>query len=82
MGIHASDNLSHLAHQEAEPNAPGFYDYDEYTIIELVRDGKHERRLQVATFAGMCDMWEKARQEFLRLFNAKRPVKLYGRVFN
>lgn len=77
MGIHASDNLSHLAHQSAEPSVPNHYDYDEYVIV----DGNNGER--IAVFSLGQDMWDKARKRFLKLFVAeKRAVKLIGRVFN
>lgn len=75
MGIHAADNLSHLAHQSEEPRVPDHYDYDEYVIVE---NGKNINSFRIET-----GMWTQARSRFLHLFVVeKRAVKLIGRVFN
>jgi hypothetical protein len=81
MGIHASDNLSHLAHQAEEPNVPDYYDYDEFVIAEVrASDGV---TVMILSFGLGRDNWDLARTEFLRLFvEEKRAVKLLGRVFN
>jgi hypothetical protein len=80
MGIHASDNVSHLANRTEEPRVPDHYDYDEYAILETRTDGC---TVQIITFDIGPDMWDRARKEFLRLFiEEKRAVKLLGRVFN
>jgi len=72
MGIHASDNLSHLAHQENEPFVPDHYDYDEYVIVENYK-----------IIGNYGHNWNAARTDFLTMFNVqKRKVKLMGRVFN
>lgn len=81
VGIHAADNLSHLAHSSKEPYVKGLYDYDEFVIYE-----SESEELGEAIWVKIGDSykdWDAARQEFIDLFvEKKRNVKLVGRVFN
>ncbi len=70
MGLFAVDDLSRLAHQDAEPGVPENYAYDEYLIVEK---GQTIFRFGV---------WDRARKMFRFLCGEGRPVKLVGRVFN
>jgi hypothetical protein len=81
VGLHAVDNLSHLAHQEKEPEVEDRYTYDEFVIV--AKNGPVGTQLTVETYYGDVTAWEVARKHFLRLFNEqKKPVVLLGRVFN
>lgn len=77
MGIHALDNLSHLAYDATEPYEPDQYDYDEYAISE------YDANLRIWRIILRFVYWQDARTEFIKLFvEQHRKVRLIGRVFN
>jgi hypothetical protein len=77
MGIHATNNLSHLAYDATVPYEPEMYDYDDYIISE------YDTHLRIWRLILRFDYWEDARREFIDLFTKQhRKVRLSGRVFN
>ena len=81
MGIHAADNLSHLAYDATEPYVPDHYDYDEYVIMELSEP--NTRDAMWLKIGGSYKYWQDARADFIKMFTQEhRKVKLVGRVFN